>query len=347
MYRWALDKDKPAVMALWAKGFEHYEPYYSWYFSTVYRPELTLCDFKGLHLAAMLQISPYTLQLRGAALKVAYLVGVITDPDFRGQGRGHALLQEALGFLAQQGYAAALLYTDIPAFYAPLGYRHCYTRQQLSLPAGMFPLLTAQPHSKIAWRAGSLRDDISVLSDIYTGMTESYHGYIRRTAKDWKKYLGEHHCDKALLSLAESRAYLLYTVDDEKLHVIELGFACADTLAEALAKAACLAAAAGVTCITWPAPPDAPQLLPHIPADFWQRRPFVMARLINWLSATEALACPESVLPILARLDTATRTQLIFGVAGSLEGCSELTPPEQRYLTELFPPLPLWVNEYT
>jgi hypothetical protein len=69
--------------------------------------------------------------------------------------------------------------------------------------------------------------------------------------------------------------------------------------------------------------------------------------LIDWRSVTEALACPAAALPILARLDTATLTRLIFGVAGALEQSAELTPQERSLLRELFPPLTAWVNEYT
>jgi predicted acetyltransferase len=347
MYRWAKDKDKQAVMALWAKDFESYEPYYSWYFSAVYRPELTLCDFAGPRLAAMLQLSPYTLSLRGAALPAAYLVGVISEPDFRRQGRGQSLLREAHSRMERAGYAAALLYTDIAGFYAPLGYRHCYTRQQLSLPAAPAPPFTAQDSSPAAWRAGALAEDIAELAAIYESMSARYEGYIRRSPADWQKYLGEHSCDKARLALHTGRAYLLYRLEKENLHIIELGFADATALTGALAEAARLAAAAGAKRLNWPAPPDAPQLAPYIAPACWQARPFVMARLINWRQIAKALACPTAALPLLARLDTATQTRLIFGVPAALEHSAELTSRERELLTELFPPLITWVNEYT
>ena len=334
-------------MGLWAEDFESYEPYFSWYFNTVYRPELTLCDFDGPNLAAMLQISPYTLQLRGAALPAAYLVGVITGPAFRGQGRGRALLLAAQQRLEEQDYAAALLYTDIPGFYAPLGYSHCYQRRRLNLPANMLPQLTPLAKGQLSWSAGDMERDIPALAAIYGSMTARYAGYIQRSREDWAKYLGEHNCDQARLALAGGRAYLLYRPDKADLQVIELGFADAPALTEALAEAARLAAGAGAERLLWPAPPDAPRLLPHITAEYWQPQPFAMARLIDLRSVLQTLACPPPARRIVERLDIAAATRLIFGVAGALDGSAGLTAQERSMLTEIFPPLPLWINEYT
>lgn len=265
MYRWAKPADKQAVMDLWAMDFESYEPYFSWYFSNIYRPELTLCDVEGEQLAAALQLAPYTLALHGRELPVCYMVGVITDPAYRRQGRGQALLRQAHSWLQANNYAAALLYTDIPDFYAPLGYRHCYSQQTLTLPARPAP---APP----PWRHGA---DIPALDVIYQRMTARYDGYILRGKKNWRNYLDDHACDGARLLLDE-RAYLLYSQQQDKLHIIELGFSDQESLLSALNQGRYLAAQAGLPLI-WHAPVDAPALLPHIPAACWQPRPFVMA----------------------------------------------------------------------
>jgi len=385
MYRWASETDQTAIMDLWAKDFESYEPFFSWYFDTVYRPGFTLCDFTGAALAAALQLAPYTLALRGAEIKVCYVVGVITDPAFRGQGRGHALLREAHQRLRDRGYAAALLYSDITGFYEPLGYRHCYQQQQLSLPASHFPLLAAADIADIVWREGDLNSDMPALAGIYNSMTSHYDGYIRRSEKNWQNYLGEHNCDKARLLLAAGRAYVLYTTHEDMLKIVELGFSDEAALNSALAAAARAALAQGAPQLLLPAPADAPRLLPQIPAACWQPRPFVMARLIEWRAALSALTYPAAIQTALtltvtdegheeyitldirdsrasvsearpeeaahtkqprARLDIATLTRLVFGVPGAPEEV-EATPPTRRLLAELFPTLPLWINEYT
>ncbi|MCL1817013.1 MAG: GNAT family N-acetyltransferase [Clostridiales bacterium] len=289
MYRWAGINDKQAIMDLWAVDFESSEPYYSWYFDNVFQPGLTLCDFYGTNLAAMLQIAPYQLSLGGMAHKIAYLVGVICAPSFRGQGLATALIKEAHSKLLRQGYAATLLYSDIPAFYKPSGYCHCYTRQQLHLAAEQFSLLSILLDGQSDWREGSLVDDIPALSAIYERMTSHYEGYIIRSADNWRTYLGEHICDKARLALAENRAYILYRLEKKVLQVIELGFVDVMALRCALAEAARLGMAEGAQSLAWPAPANAPQLLPHIPSGLWQEQPFVMAKLLGCQSAIEDL----------------------------------------------------------
>lgn len=347
MYRWAECEDKPTIMALWSEAFESYEPYYSWYFNTVFQPKLTLCDFRGTTLAAMLQIAPYTLSLRGAALKAAYLVGVITAPAFRGQGLAMALVEEAHIWLAQHGYVAALLYTDIPGFYEPLGYRHCYKRQLLDLPTAQFILFDKANSNQSDWREGSLSEDIPTLSAIYKSMTAHYEGYIQRNQENWRVYLGEHNCDNARLTLAKNRAYVLYKMDKETLQVIELGFVDKLALEEALEKTTHLGVSTGAKSINWPAPLNAPQLLPQISADFWQPQPFVMARMLSKQSVAEALGCSLKLRRLLEWLQMEMLTHLIFGVEYTPNSCPELSPKEKQLLAEIFPPLPLWINEYT
>lgn len=275
MIRWAKTADKAAVMELWAVDFESYEPYYSWYFDTVYRTELTLCDFEGPRLAAALQLAPYTLALDGASLPICYVVGVITDPAFRRQGRGHALLRAAHDYLQREGYAAALLYTDISDYYAPLGYAHCYRQQTLCLPAEALTL--AETTAKLPLHESDLLGEIPALQEIYQRMTARYDGYILRTEQNWQNYLGEQACDKARLLLAEGQAYALYVLQQNKLHIVELGFADEAALAAALAAVALQAREAAATELLWHAPTDAPHLLPYLPAAYWQARPFVMA----------------------------------------------------------------------
>lgn len=295
MYRFAQAADKAAIMKLWAVDFESYEPYYSWYFNNIYRPERTLCDFEGEQLAAALQFAPYTLALGGAALKICYMVGVITDPAMRKQGRGHALLRYAHDYLQQQGYDAALLYTDIPGFYAPLGYRHCYRQQTLRITAGAVALTKTGGPESPPLQARSLLREIPALSEIYGKMTARYEGYIRRTEENWRNYLGEQACDNARLLLAEGQAYALYTVDKEKLHVVELGFADEAALAAVLTGLALQARGANVPALLWHGPDDAPLLLPQIPASDWQERPFVMALPLNGRGA-ELLKPGERIL---------------------------------------------------
>lgn len=376
MYRWATEADQPLIESLWKKDFEHHEPYFSWYFANAYRPERTLCDFEDGQLAANLQLAPYRLALRGAELDVQYYVGVITDPAFRGQGRGHALLRHTEQLLRRQDCAAALFYTDIPAYYMPLGYRHCYKQQVLRLPSARWQDLAsaAQP----GWRTLEGSGEWPLLDDIYRQMCSHYDGYIRRSANDWHYYLGEQICEGAVLRLLPQQAYLIAVPEQQQLRIYELGFVNQAGLQAALAEAGRLAESMQAVDLRWDAPADLPQRLPQLAAN-GQSRPFVMARLLDWpqvlcaihyppeLSCRVSLAVEEDgcsttchlqiaagqaeLLPQAAAaplcLSIAALTRLVFGDADWQQEAGNLTQQQKELLQQCWPPLNRWINEYT
>ena len=68
---YATAADKPAVMQLWAEAFGDEQPYFNWYFNTVYRPKRTLCLFADGRLVSSLQYAPKQLSLHHSELAVA------------------------------------------------------------------------------------------------------------------------------------------------------------------------------------------------------------------------------------------------------------------------------------
>lgn len=378
MYRWATESDAAALKKLWCTDFEHHEPYFSWYFDQVYRPELTLCDFEGEALAANLQLAPYRLFLRGVAIPIVYLVGVITAPAFRHQGRGHALLRETHAYLRQEGYQAALFYTDIPAYYQPLAYRHCYRHQLLRQP-----LVEGVGGAALAedWQTLNFRQDWPKLAPIYERMTQRYHGYLVRNEHNWLTYLGEQDCEGATVSLLPERAYVVATPTKEALVINEVGFVDENSLQTALAYAQKLAVAAAAEYLEWAAPVDGALLLPQIPALCWQERPFAMARLVDWPALLAAIHYPRDLnlrlnltiidgegteerqliiadgvgivqtelsdTELTARLSLAALTRLLFGDARWQQEAQDLSEQTRKRLQQCFPLCNNWINEYT
>ena len=121
------DPRLPAMMRLWQDTFGDSDAFVRLFFTRVYRPQnaLTLsCDGR---LAAMLHIVPYRLRVGRRMLPAAYICGVSTRPEARGQGLMTALMRRALRTMRRRGFA---LTTLIPAepwlfdVYARLGYVH-------------------------------------------------------------------------------------------------------------------------------------------------------------------------------------------------------------------------------
>jgi len=265
--------EQAVVRALWEQGFGNEEPYTGWYFQQIYRPERTLLLFDEGELRAALQTAPYTLMLNCCQEQAAYLVGVVTDQRHRRQGYGHTLMREALRRLREQGCRLAMLYTDVPDFYAPLGFVHCYQLRSLLIPAQDRPL-------SFGWeQAAPDSRTIARLDAVYRRMTKPWNGYIVRTPENWRHYLEEQRCDQGAIWLTDD-AYVLWYEAEGQPEIRELGFADETALNAALEAAGALAAARGLAQARWLAPLAAP--LPRQANE--TLRPYVMACRLD---------CPE------------------------------------------------------
>jgi len=213
-----------------------------------------------------LQTAPYTLMLNGAESPIAYLVGVVTDQRYRRRGYGHALLREALRRLREQGCRLAMLYTDVPGFYAPLGFVHCYQLRPVMIPA-------QDRFLPPGWEQVPITDQsIARLDRVYRPMTASWNGYLVRTAENWRNYLEEQRCDQGQIWLSD-HAYVLWYEPGEQPEIRELGFADEMSLSSALEVAGALAGSRGLRHIKWLAPLAAP--LPALSGE--ALKPYVMA----------------------------------------------------------------------
>ena len=265
MIRYARPGDLEEVRSLWIEGFGDPQPYTKWYFRTIYQPERTLCLWDGPNMAACLQIAPYRLMLNGQPHRVAYLVGVVTGQAYRHRGFGHQLVQYALNQLSASEFSLAMLYTDIPEFYAPLGFIHCYQQclQRFS-PKNMSP--------PPGWRLSLQEEnDLARCDQIYQRMTKTMNGYILRSPKNWKNLLADFLCDGGDLWISKTGYLLWYPdLDGTCFRIHELGYATQTALEEALALAQGLAANHGYTQIAWSSPLSTPKLgedlriIPHV-----------------------------------------------------------------------------------
>ena len=121
------DPRLPAMIRLWQGIFGDSDAFVRLFFTRVYRPANALTLTRDGCLAAMLHIVPYRLRVGRCTLPAAYICGVSTRPEARGQGLMTALMRRALRTMRRRGFA---LTTLIPAepwlfdVYARLGYVH-------------------------------------------------------------------------------------------------------------------------------------------------------------------------------------------------------------------------------
>ena len=88
-----MDK-KQQIVNLWRTCFGDSEAFISLYFDRVYKDENAMTIEKDGKIVSALQIVPYTMTYLGTEISVAYISGVCTAPEERGQGLMRQLLQE-------------------------------------------------------------------------------------------------------------------------------------------------------------------------------------------------------------------------------------------------------------
>ncbi len=65
---------------------------------------------------------PVSFRVGHTSLRAGLVSNVFTDPDQRGRGLSRALLQQAIQWAESRGIGLILLWSDLEAFYAPLGF---------------------------------------------------------------------------------------------------------------------------------------------------------------------------------------------------------------------------------
>ena len=120
---------------LWALAFGDSREFIDLFFSTAYAPERCLFLSQGDRVTSAL----YWMDGEFEGQKFAYIYGVATHPEHRGQGLCRKLMEEAHRLLAQQGYTGALLMPAEPELrqmYGKMGYRECSTLSEVNCTAG-------------------------------------------------------------------------------------------------------------------------------------------------------------------------------------------------------------------
>ena len=145
------DPRLPAMMRLWQDTFGDSDAFVRLFFTRVYRPQNALTLTRDGCLAAMLHLVPYVLRVDHRTLPAAYICGVCTRPEARGQGLMTDLMRRALRTMRRRGFALTMLIPAEPWLfdvYARLGYVHPIPTCDEQLATA--DLLLAPPDIRIA-----------------------------------------------------------------------------------------------------------------------------------------------------------------------------------------------------
>lgn len=114
----------PQLRRLWQLAFGDEEGFITCFFENGFSPDRCRCILQEETVAAAL----YWFDGECGGQKIAYLYGVATHPDYRGQGLCRQLMEDTQNHLAALGYSSILLVPQkesLREMYRKLGYRDC------------------------------------------------------------------------------------------------------------------------------------------------------------------------------------------------------------------------------
>ncbi len=147
-------------------------------------PEWTLCAFDDGQLATAYAAWPFTMRMNGAAMRVAGVTTVSTDPLFRRRGNLRAIMETDFRRRHEQGEPIAALYASQAAIYQRYGYGVVSTHHRYTTEPRFLRFTDHQAAS------GSLResshDEFPLLVELYRRFREQRTGYLHRGAPMWE-----------------------------------------------------------------------------------------------------------------------------------------------------------------
>lgn len=293
--RLARAEDAAQVKALWSRCFDDTPEFTDWYFAQYYRSERTLGVFAGERLLASAQMIPYTIDLRGAEMEVAYIVGVDTDPAARNRGYARRLLLAALETARARGQTVSLLMPFEGQFYYRYGWAFCYFHQQIcTRPAEL--RCAARSWGEI--RQTSLDEALPEMARVYRNFAARYHGATARSEAHWRDLAADWEMEHGLCFLARenggaARGYCVWLPRKGKILIQEMAWETPQ-------------AKAGLLHFLREAVPEQQLVQLELPEDdslaFWlaadknavTRYPFLMARIVDVAQTLGGLHYPAA-----------------------------------------------------
>ncbi|TCP65196.1 putative acetyltransferase [Heliophilum fasciatum] len=326
-YRMAGPADQAAIQWLWDYCFEREsDPFYQWYFSQYYALDRVLGGYDGDQMDCCLHLNPYTLELRGRAVPVSYIVGVATRPEARRGGAVRGLLQASLGEMRRREIAVSILMPSAVGFYRPLHWEFCYHRLVYKL----------SPMDLKGFQGGPGRmrpatmDDFGRMQAIYRTFLAEKHGYVLRSFANWQQLFEEHTLGGGRIYILEEGAapigYLFYALQGSTLVVREMAFV--DGAAQTSLLQFLHNHRSQVEHIEWNAAIDDDVLfsLPN-PKGQVLLEPMMTGRIVDVAAAFTGLPWSGSTAPIRLRVDDplAPWNDQLF-LLEEQDGCVTVTP---------------------
>ena len=125
----------PQLRQLWKAAFGDEEDFLDAFYSLAYSPDRCRCLTLDGSIAAAL----YWFETSFQGARFAYIYGVATNPEYRGQGLCRTLMEDVREILKSQGFDGIILYPateSLSRMYAKMGYTHWTSVSEFTSAAG-------------------------------------------------------------------------------------------------------------------------------------------------------------------------------------------------------------------
>lgn len=217
-------KHKQQVKDLWNYCFYDQDPYLSWYYDNVFKPENTVAAIEEDRVLSALQLLDFDVVIRGKTYPCSYIAGVSTLPEFRGKGLASKVMKYGEELAKSRGKQFALLTPSIDDFYEKFGYTSCYERLEFSYcPTDYEP----EKSNCTAKKAG--KADAEDMVKIYQKFTVFFDGYVKRGVKDYVDIIDQYSLESGGVYIFYDNkdnpvGYIVYDLSDRTIFADEIAY---------------------------------------------------------------------------------------------------------------------------
>ncbi|MFA7636169.1 MAG: GNAT family N-acetyltransferase [Monoglobales bacterium] len=225
---------KQQVKDLWNYCFYDADPYLSWFFDNVFKPENTVAAIENDRVLSALQLLDFDVAIRGEIYPCTYIAGVSTLPEFRGKGLASKVMAYAEEIARSRGREFLMLTPSIDNFYEKFGFTSCYERLEFSYCPTDYKPSKSRCSSHKAGKA-----DVSDMADIYERFCGFFDGYVKRTKKDFADIVEQYSLESGGVYIFYDEndnpvSYIVYDLSDRTIFADEIAYTCRKGLNAAL-----------------------------------------------------------------------------------------------------------------
>lgn len=218
MLRDAGKQDKAEIYELWKQSYPNQNRnYLNFYFKNIFDKGRCIALEQDQRIISSLQLNEHILRLRDKQLKISYILGVSTLPDYRRRGHMRRLMESALDE-AGHNHLVTLIRGFYPKLYEQFGFETVYERKLYTVPRECL--------HKVSLTNISYAAEPQELLQAYQNFTKHFDGCYVRDREYYVLLLNEIVVTQKQMVVYRNRqgevcGYLIFHKKKQEIHVEE------------------------------------------------------------------------------------------------------------------------------